>query len=205
MAKSGTVDELLAAHGTTFCDELGIAIEKNTPSPLFRWLIACILYANPIQHHLAAQAAKALAKAGLRTSKAMAEASWQKRAEVLGWNGYGQYSERTATILKDAADLIEADYKGDLRRLRQASDGDQDDMRRRLKAVKGMGDVAVNIFFREVQDAWEELYPYADRLALKEAKRRGLGDDARALARLVPRQDYARLVAALTRASLSDG
>jgi hypothetical protein len=35
-----------------------------------------------------------------------------------------------------------------------------------LKEFKGIGDVGANIFCREAQIAWDELYPFADRKAL---------------------------------------
>ncbi|WP_420393694.1 hypothetical protein [Acuticoccus sp.] len=197
------VAKLLDPHGRTFCDELGIRIARNTPQPLFQWLTACILYANPIQRDLAATAAKAVFKSGLRSAKAMAASSWEERAEVLGWNKFGQYSERTATILKDAADLVLERYGGDLRRLRAAADGDVDEVRRLLKEVKGVGDVAATIYLREVQTAWPEFHPYADDLALRASERHGLGATPQELAEHVCQEDFARLVAALTREELS--
>jgi hypothetical protein len=70
-----------------------------------------------------------------------------------------------------------------------------------LKEVKGLGDVGVDIFFREAQAAWEELYPFADKRALQTARNLGLPDDADKLAERVDRKDFPRLVAALVRAS----
>jgi hypothetical protein len=69
---------------------------------------------------------------------------------------------------------------------------------------EGLGDVGVDIFFREVQVAWDELRPFADRRALETAGRLGLATDARALARLVGNDadEFARLVAALVRVRL---
>src|SRR6266536_2852789 len=63
--------------------------------------------------------------------------------------------------------------------------------------------VGVDIFFREVQVAWEELFPFADRRALEQAERLGLPGDARALARGHDRRTFARLVAALVRSALA--
>jgi hypothetical protein len=62
--------------------------------------------------------------------------------------------------------------------------------------------VGVDIFFREVQGVWDELYPFADRRALAGAKRLRLGDDLKALARLVDRREFPRLAAALVRVDL---
>src|SRR6056297_4221659 len=37
-------DALMQRHGQTFCDKLSIPIEQGTPSPLFRWLVASLLF-----------------------------------------------------------------------------------------------------------------------------------------------------------------
>jgi hypothetical protein len=72
-----------------------------------------------------------------------------------------------------------------------------------LKEFKGIGDVGTDIFCREVQTVWDELFPFADKKALAAAQRLGLGDDAGALAKLVSRHDFPRLLAALIRTGLS--
>src|SRR6266542_952864 len=72
-----------------------------------------------------------------------------------------------------------------------------------LRQLKGLGNVGIDIFFREVQVAWDELYPFADERALGEARQLGLPGDAKALARGHDRQAFARLVAALVRSSLA--
>jgi hypothetical protein len=46
-------------------------------------------------------------------------------------------------------------YRGDLRRLRAEAGQDPQRERQLLKVVKGLGEVGVDIFFREAQVAWE--------------------------------------------------
>lgn len=204
MTQAETVEALMQRHGRTFCDELGIDIEANAPSALFRWLVACILFSAPIRWSQSVEAAQALSDAGWRTAERMASATWEERVRVLNRNGYARYDERTSRILEDAARHVQDEYKGDLRRLREAAGEDPEEERRLLKAVKGLGDVGVDIFFREAQAAWGELRPFADKTALKAAKRLGLPGDAEALAQLVDERDFVRLVAALTRAELEN-
>ena len=62
----------------------------------------------------------------------------------------------------------------------------------------------MNIFFREAQEAWEELFPFADDRTLKLAAEHGLPDDSAKLAELVDndRHKYVRLLAALIRSNL---
>ena len=77
------VAALLDRHGHTYCDELRIGIEKNTPSALFCWLCAALLFSARISAELAHRAARALIEHGWTTPRKMAEASWADRAAVL--------------------------------------------------------------------------------------------------------------------------
>ncbi len=204
-SRKDIVKALLDRYGRTYCDEIGIDIAKNTPSPLFRWLVASILYSARISADNATRAARALDEAGLTTAQKMADASWQDRVDVITWHGYKRYDESTATMLGDTAGMLLGKYGGDLRRLREAAGRDPARERKLLKEAKGLGDVGVSIFFREAQDAWDELRPFADRKALKAAGKLGLPEDAEGLANLVPKKEFTRLVAALVRVDLDKG
>jgi hypothetical protein len=194
---------LLDRHGRTFCSELGIAIERNTPVPLFRWLCASILFSARISTDLAARAVRALGEHGLTTPHRIGQATWAKRTQILNRAGYARYDESTSRMLGDAAALVTARYGGDLRRLRERADGDPAAVRQLLQEFKGIGETGADIFCREAQVAWHELYPFADKKALAAAQKLGLGNDARSLANVVEQQDFPRLVAALIRTSLA--
>jgi hypothetical protein len=107
-------------------------------------------------------------------------------------------------MLGEMAEAALERWRGDLRRLREEANRDPKRERNLLKQFKGMGDVGVDIFFREAQAGWDELRPFADRRALDAARRLSLGRDAKALARLADGRDFDRLVAALVRTELSD-
>ncbi len=197
------VAALLRLHGTTFCSELGIEIARNTPSDLFRWLVACVLFSARISNERARTAAKALFERGWTTPEKMAGATWEDRMRVLAQSGYARYDESTARMLGETCAMVTYRYGGDLRRLRGAAGRDPATERRLLGEFKGLGETGVDIFFREAQAAWEELFPFADRRVLEAAAWLGLPNDAAALAALVPREDVTRLMAALVRTELA--
>jgi hypothetical protein len=203
-SKKAIVTALLDRSGTTFAVEAGIAVEKNTPSPLFRLLCLSLLQSARISSDIAMRAAKGLAKRRWNTAEAMLGSTWQQRVDVLNEAGYTRYQERTSTMLEDTARLLDERWRGDLRRLRDEADRDPETERRLLTKFKGVGDVGVDIFFREVQAAWPELHPFADRRALAGAERLGLGGSAQELARQVAKKDFVRLLAALVRVELAD-
>lgn len=202
-AENAVLERLMQRHGRTYCEELGIDIESGTPSPLFRWLVASILFSARIGADLAAKAARALSDAGWRTSGKMAESTWEERVRVLNASGYARYDESTARMLGDDVVLIEERYHGDLRRLREAAGRDPAEERRLLKEFKGVGEVGADVFFREVQGIWGEHYPFLDARGRETATALGLPDDPLTLAKRVGAADFPRLAAALQRTRLA--
>ena len=201
--RAKVAEAVLERHGRTYAEELGIDLGKNSPSALFRLVVASILFSARIGAQQGVRAARALAEQGWTTARAMGATSWEERVRVLNRNGYARYDERTSSMLGDACQLLLDRYGGDVRKLREDAGRDPAVERRLLKQLKGMGDVGVDIFFREVQVAWDELFPFVDGRALRTAERLGLGKDTKALARGRDRRTFARLVAGLVRVGLA--
>ncbi|WP_371059417.1 endonuclease [Rhodosalinus sp. 5P4] len=193
--------DLMARHGPSLAGELGLELSQNTPAPLFRLLCAALLLSARISSDLAMRAAAALAEAGWTTPAKLADSTWQERVEVLNGAGYARFDEKTATMLGELAEKLLDDYGGDLRRLRQAAGRDPDEEHRLLREFKGIGNLGADIFCREAQVAWDELYPYADSRTLSEAARRGLPETPEGLGDLVGRARLPGLLAALMRAA----
>lgn len=202
-SKAGLVEALLEAHGRTYAAELGIDLEEETPSALFRWLTASILMSARISSEVAMQAARALADNGWTTAEKMAAATWEDRTRTLNEAGYARYDESTSRMLGETSAMALERYGGDLRKLRRLAGEDPQKERELLKAFKGIGDTGADIFLREAQIVWDELYPFVDRRAAKAAQDLGLQGDADKLAELVSRQDFPRFTAALVRAALA--
>jgi endonuclease III len=205
VSPADTIQALLDRHGQTYAEELGVKLGGDAkPADLFRLLVAAILFSARIDAGIAVKAAQELRR--WRTARAMAGSTWEERVQRLHAAGYTRYQERTATMLGDTAEFLLDRYRGDLRRLRDDAERDPDRERKALTEIKGIGDVGADIFFREAQVAWEELYPFADRRALDAARRLGLPNDADGLARATDgdRSRFARVVAALVRTELAD-
>lgn len=197
------VTVLLKRYGLTFAEELHIDPGANTPSALFGMLLFALLASARIGHAIAFRATRVLLERGWTTPQKMAAATWEQRRQALCDAGYARYDERTSTMLGQTSQMTIARYHGDQRKLREAAEADPARDRKLLKEFKGIGDVGVDIFFREVQLAWPELYPFADKKALASAKALGLPPDTKALDDLVSRRrDFARLVTALVRVQL---
>lgn len=197
-----TASRVVDRLGTTFAEEAGIRL-RDAPSPLFQLLVLSVLLSTRISANVAVSAAREFASAGLRTPMAMLDASWQDRVDALGRAHYRRYDERTSTMLGEGADLVLQRWRGDLRRLHADAKGDVRRLRAGLEDVPGIGPVGSAIFCREVQGTWPDVAPFADGRALSGAERLGLPGDTEALADLVPRHEFPRLVAACVRVSLT--
>lgn len=197
------IRHLLDGYGQTFSQELGINLRPASPSALFRLLCFALLASARIGHQQAVSAARALTKAGWSTPQKMAAATWEQRVKVLNTHGYARYDEKTSRFLADTSKLLLEKYSGDLRKLRETAERTPAHERELLKECKGIGDVGADIFFREAQAIWEELYPFADKRALQSARKLGLGGDAESLARMAPRRQFPQLIAALVRVDLA--
>ncbi len=202
-SRNQIVEAVLDRHGRTYAEELGIDLERGGPSALFRMLVASILFSAPIGARQGLTAARALTDEGWTTAQSMAATTWHQRVRVLNQHGYARYGDRTSSILGDACTLLLDRYRGDLRELREQAGRDPGRERILLKQVKGIGDVGADIFFREVQVVWDELYPYADQRALDAARQLGLGGEIAKLADGGDHERFARLVAGLVRVRLA--
>jgi hypothetical protein len=202
MATQKTIaNRLLDVAGRTYASQAGIRL-ADSPSALYRLLVLSVLLSTRIKADIAVAAAHELAKAGMKTPRAMVQASWQDRVDALGRAHYVRYDESTATALGEGAQLLLDEYRGDLRRLREAADGDVKALHGLLRKVPRLGPVGVDIFCREAQQVWPELRPYLDRKALDGARKIGLPADPARLGRLVGADDLARLAAGLVRITL---
>jgi len=197
------VSALLEQHGQTFTEELGIDVRDNTPAPLFQTLCLALLFSARIRASMAVDAMRAILDAGWTTAEHMARSSWQSRVRVLNDAGYARFDEKTSTMLGETSNFLIERHGGDLRRLRKRADRKPSEERRLLTEFKGIGDVGVDIFFRDVQAAWPELRPFADRKSLEGAQRLGLPASGAKLSELVDERDFPRLVTALVRMELA--
>ncbi|MEW2633016.1 endonuclease [Streptomyces sp. NPDC048389] len=192
---------LLDEHGRTYAEEAGITL-RDTPQPLYRLLVLAHLLSARIRASVAVAAARELSDAGMRSPRAMLDASWQDRVDALGRGGYRRYDERTATQLGDGARLLLERYGGDLRRMREKAGGDVGELRGLLREVPGIGPAGADIFLREAQSVWPEAGPLLDEKALQGARRLGVADDQGTLLKLADDSDPAHLAAGLVRAAL---
>ncbi len=173
-SRSAIERELVDRHGRTYAEELRVNLARGTPSALFKLLVAAILFSARIGAKQGVRAAGALFEQGWTTAGKLAGSTWEERVRVLDRSGYARYDERTATMLGQASELLLERYGGDLRRLREEAGRDPNRERALLRQLKGLGNVGIDIFFREVQVApWSA--PHWPRTTTRSSRRQRPG------------------------------
>ena len=70
---------------------------------------------------------------------------------------------------------------GDLNNMLNDARGDRNAVRASMKEIRGMGDLAIDLFFNNVQSVWPSLAPFLDSRSLKTAEEIGIGTDLDAI------------------------
>jgi hypothetical protein len=135
---------------------MGIDLERGDPAEIYKWFLASILFGARISETLAIRTYHEFERAGLLTPYKIVEAGWNKLVKVLDRGGYARYDFKTATKLLDVNHALIEQYSGDLTDLYNCSK-DASDLEQRLKDLgKGIGNVTVGIFLRELRTVWRK-------------------------------------------------
>jgi len=136
----------------TVAEELGLDLSSRKEGELFKWFLACLLFAKPIQQEIAKRAYARLVSAGLRNPDAVLAAGWDKLVELLDEAHYVRYDFSTATKLLDVCQELKQRY-GTVKRLIAAAKNSAE-LDFRLQEFKHIGPVTARIFTREIAPIW---------------------------------------------------
>ena len=165
--------ELVRSRGGRYAIGFGIDLAAHDAGERFKWFLAALLFGAPISEALASRTWHAFAAQGVLTPQRIVDTGWDGLVAILDAGGYVRYDYKTATKLLDVCGALLRDYGGDLDRLHRAASGPRD-LEARLKALgKGIGDVTVGIFLRELRGIWPLADPPLAPLALDAAIRLG--------------------------------
>ena len=159
MKNTISIEKLINDLGGRFSSELGIDLSGGDPAELFKWFLASKLFGARISSPIAMKTYKEFEIRGLTTPAVIIETGWDGLVQILDSGGYARYDFSTATKLLEIMNDLEKDYGGGLKQLHDES-ADEEELERRLKGLgKGIGDVTVNIFLRELRNIWEKADP----------------------------------------------
>ena len=155
----------------SYSAELGLDLRR--PGDRFKWFLASLLFAKRISADIAKRAFRCFVERGLDTPERIVEAGWDALVEALDAGGYVRYDFSTATNILEAAKKLLEEYGGSIDELHERS-ASPEELEERLKAFRGVGPVAVNIFLRELRGIWPKARPRPSRIALEVAEGIGL-------------------------------
>lgn len=149
---------------------MGIDVTSADSGELFKWFLAAILFGARISQTLATRTYLEFSKQKLLSPNRLLRRGWDGLVEVLDRGGYVRYDFKTATKLLDVSKALADRYAGDLNQL-HASAADSEDLEQKLKSLaKGIGDITLNIFLRELRGVWRKAEPLPSQLVLMAAK-----------------------------------
>lgn len=181
--KQETLKLLVENFGQKYSEILGIDLSRGKDEEIFKWFSAALLFGAPITEQSVIKTYKCFEKHYVLSPKRILETGWNGLVRILDEGSYTRYDFKTADKLLEVMQNLVEKYDGSLALLHDEA-SDSRDLEKRLKALgKGIGNVTISIFLRELRDVWGKADPLPTELVLLAAKelkilRGGTAEDA---------------------------
>ncbi len=157
-----------------FSVELGIDLSSGRSPEIFKWFLASVLFGARISEGIVEKTFHEFDTRAIVSPKIILDTGWDGLVAVLDAGGYVRYDFKTATKLLDLCRSLTEGYGADLAKLHDAAANSKDLEQRLTLLAKGIGEVTVNIFLREMRGIWEKANPLPSDLVVTAAKERGI-------------------------------
>jgi endonuclease III len=169
-----SVKILIEKFGRKYSEILGIKLSKGEDGEIFKWFLAAILFGAPITEKAVIKTYNCFKKHGVLTPQKILATGWDGLVQILDEGSYTRYDFKTADKLLETMKNLEEIYDGSLIRLYDEAK-DAADLTNRLKRLgKGIGEVTVSIFLRELRGIWEKAEPEPTYLVVLASKKLGI-------------------------------
>ncbi|MDI6805255.1 MAG: hypothetical protein QMD20_01165 [Candidatus Bathyarchaeia archaeon] len=165
---------LVENFGKRYSETLDINLASGKDEEIFKWFLASILFGAPITETSVIKTYKCFQKYNVLTPQRILQTGWDGLVRIMDEGGYTRYDFKTADKLLEVMQNLTQKYNGSLTLLyNQASN--MQVLKNRLKDLgKGIGEVTVNIFLRELRNIWDKAKPEPTSLVLLAAKNLGI-------------------------------
>jgi len=172
---NGKISKMLVENfGQSYSEILGIDLRGRNDGEIFKWFLASVLFGAPISETSVIRTFKCFEKHRVLTPEKVLETGWNGLVGILDEGGYTRYDFKTSDKLLEVMGNLTAKYGGSLNLLHEKASGSYD-LEKRLKDLgKGIGDVTVSIFLRELRGVWEKADPKPTPLVILAAKNMGM-------------------------------
>lgn len=184
MPQAEMIKILLKKLGQEFSSSLNIKLssvhgesvhgESVDSEEVFKWFLASILFGARISETIVVNTYKQFEKEKVLSAEKILNTGWDGLVRILDDGGYVRYDFKTATKLLEIMATLKELYHGDLNKLHLEAK-DSSDLETKLKNLgRGIGEVTVNIFLRELRGIWQKAEPLPSDLVILSARNLGL-------------------------------
>jgi endonuclease III len=172
--KSESLKAFCENFGRKYSEILGIDLSTGKEEEIFKWFLASILFGAPITEMAVIKTYKCFEEYKVLTPERVLQTGWDGLVKILDEGSYTRYDFKTADKLLAVMQNLMKRYDGSLTLLHNEASNGQD-LERKLKDLgKGIGDVTVSIFLRELRDVWEKADPKPTGLVVLAAEKLGI-------------------------------
>jgi endonuclease III len=165
---------LVEKFGQKYSDILGIKLKTKCDGEVFKWFLASVLFGAPINETSVIRTYKCFESHEVLAPRKILETGWEGLVKILDEGGYTRYDFKTSDKLLEVMDNLVTRYEGSLNLVHERA-SDSYDLEKRLKDLgKGVGDVTVSIFLRELRDLWKKADSKPTSLIILAAKNLGI-------------------------------
>lgn len=168
--KKQQLKDLMDSLGITYSTLLGIDLSGGSEEEVLKWFLASVFFGAPITESAAIKTYHCFEKHKTLTLKRILDTGWDGLVKILDEGGYTRYDFKTADKLLLVMRNLEENYSGSLN-LVHAQAANPRDFEGRLRSLgKGIGDVTVGIFLRELRGIWKKADPDPTPLVIQAAE-----------------------------------
>lgn len=161
---------LVGGLGKRFSSKLGIDLSSTKNEEIFKWFLASILFGARISESIVVNTYKEFEKEEVVSPLKILKTRWDGLVKILDKGGYVRYDFKTATKFLEVMRNFEDKYGGDFSRLEQETRNSRD-LEEKIKNLgKGIGEVTVGIFLRELRGLWQKANPPLSPLVFMAAR-----------------------------------
>ena len=172
--KQEALKTLLERFGQRYSEVLGIKLETASDSEVFKWFLASILFGAPITESSVMKTYKRFEEYKVLTPERLLKTRWNGLVKILDEGGYTRYDFKTADKLLLVTGNLKKEFNGSLSLLHQKA-SDSADLENRLKELgKGIGDITISIFLRDLRGIWKKADPKPTPLVILAARNLGI-------------------------------
>ena len=165
---------LIERLGQRYSEILGINLIEGDEKEIFKWFLTSVLFGAPINETSVIKTYKCFEKQKVLTPESIVKTGWQGLVDILDEGSYTRYDFKTSTKLLEVVGNLIANYEGNLSLLHKQASSSSDLEKRLKKLGKGIGDVTVSIFLRELRGLWEKADAKPTPLVILAAKKLGI-------------------------------